>query len=169
MPACHQVGPQRLEVVDLAVEDDPDRAVLVRHRLPAGRTQVNDAEPSVRQADGPIAVDAGVIRPAMGQHGVHPLQHRALDRPRRVEVQFPADPAHVSPALDTVSRPDEADAYPALASAPWSFPSGASMAATHRPAHQLRAPSTSIAKPSNGRSAEDTQYNVFTNRTCSFG
>ena len=37
-----QLGAQLLEVVDLAVENDPQRTVLIRHRLPARTGQVDD-------------------------------------------------------------------------------------------------------------------------------
>ena len=42
-------GAHLLEVVDLAVEDDADRAVLVEQRLLPGG-EVDDREPPVRQA-----------------------------------------------------------------------------------------------------------------------
>ena len=41
---------QFLEIVDLAVEDDPDRAVLVRERL-MSLGQVNDAQPAMAESD----------------------------------------------------------------------------------------------------------------------
>ena len=43
-------------VVDLAVERDPDRPVLVRHRLMAGRAQVDDAEPAMREHDASVGL-----------------------------------------------------------------------------------------------------------------
>ena len=43
---------QLAEVVDLAVEDEPERAVLVRHRLARRVGQVDDAEPPVPEGEG---------------------------------------------------------------------------------------------------------------------
>ena len=40
---------ERFEVVDLAVEGDPDRAVLVGEGLPSERREVDDREPAVRE------------------------------------------------------------------------------------------------------------------------
>src|SRR6185369_6613554 len=62
-----EAAPQRRVVVDLAVESDPDGAVLVRHRLPSRGTQVDDGEAAMRQAERLIGaeIEAGVIRAAM--------------------------------------------------------------------------------------------------------
>src|SRR5688572_29154168 len=57
-------------VVDLPVEDDPDRAVLVRHRLLSG-AQVDDAEATMGECRACIAVQAGFVRPAMSDHIAH--------------------------------------------------------------------------------------------------
>src|SRR6266849_2080622 len=48
--ASHEIPAEIVEVVDLPVEDDPDRTVLVANGLIAGM-QVDDAEPSHAQAD----------------------------------------------------------------------------------------------------------------------
>ena len=45
-----QLFPQAGVVVDLSVEGNPDRAVLVRHRLSAGGRQIDDRQPPVREA-----------------------------------------------------------------------------------------------------------------------
>ena len=45
---------RRLEIVELAVDDDPRALVLARDRLIAGR-QVDDAEPRMPQRDAPIS------------------------------------------------------------------------------------------------------------------
>src|SRR2546426_3316086 len=45
MPGRFELPAQFAKVVDLSVEDDPDRAILVMNRLVAGR-QVDDAEAS---------------------------------------------------------------------------------------------------------------------------
>src|SRR5262245_12519284 len=51
MSGSPELVSQVIEVVDLAVEDDPDRPVLVAHGLVAGRRAVDDAEPSVGKPD----------------------------------------------------------------------------------------------------------------------
>ncbi len=73
-----QPRPQRGVVVDLAVEDDPDRAVLVRHRLVAAR-HVDDGQPAVgephrrRPGTGPRRRDrGGAARPACDAGGALP-------------------------------------------------------------------------------------------------
>ena len=49
-PAALELGAQLAEVVDLAVEDDADRAVLVEDRLVAAR-QVDDRQAAHPQGD----------------------------------------------------------------------------------------------------------------------
>ena len=60
-----QLGDQGVEVVDLTVEGDPDRPVLVRERLLAGG-EVDDREPPVAEPHvAAAAFDAGAYR-----HGI---------------------------------------------------------------------------------------------------
>ena len=59
-----QLGADVGEVVDLAVEDDLDRPVLVAERLIAGR-EVDDAQPAVAEADPRVDEIAGGVRAAM--------------------------------------------------------------------------------------------------------
>src|SRR5450432_1485037 len=65
-----QLCAQRLVIVDLAVEDHPERAVLIRNGLMAG-AEVNDAETA--HADGAAAFDmeAFVVRTAMANPVAH--------------------------------------------------------------------------------------------------
>ena len=61
-------APEGGEVVDLAVEDGPDRAVLVRERLmPAG--QVDDRQPAEPERGVVVAVGPGVVRARGGRSG----------------------------------------------------------------------------------------------------
>ena len=46
-------------VVDLAVEDELDRAVLVRHRLHRRVGEVDDRQPAEAEADAAVVVDPG--------------------------------------------------------------------------------------------------------------
>ena len=59
-------------VVDLAIEDDPDRSIFVADRLLAA-VQVDDAQASHAQPDAITQVHTFFIRPSMHQH----LAHRA--------------------------------------------------------------------------------------------
>ena len=71
---------QLLEVVDLAVEDDLDGAVLVRHRLAGVRRQIDDPQPAEPEAAAPPGetIDADAVRTAMHE----PIAHRDQLGPR---------------------------------------------------------------------------------------
>ena len=61
----------QLDVIeDFAVERDPDRAVLIGHRLPAAR-DVDDAQTGVSERRPRLAVDPIRIGPAMPQYRDH--------------------------------------------------------------------------------------------------
>ena len=70
---------QRLIVVDLAVEDDADRAVLVVQRLLA-RREIDDRESAVPESDARREVHSAFVRAAVMLRLVHASEHRALDR-----------------------------------------------------------------------------------------
>src|SRR2546430_1568264 len=59
-----QIPAELLEVVDLAVEDGPDRPVFVVHGLAAG-LQVDDAQPSHAEPDAGRHVEALVVGAAV--------------------------------------------------------------------------------------------------------
>ena len=81
------------EVVDLAVEHDHARLVLVVNGLlPAG--QVDDAQPPMPEADAPFEEEALVVRPPVGEGSGHPHQHRAIHRFTGIQIRDPANPAH---------------------------------------------------------------------------
>ena len=65
-----QLGHQLLEVVDLAVEDDADAAVLVEQRLLAGG-DVDDRQPAMAEADARLDVDAALVGAAVVLRFVH--------------------------------------------------------------------------------------------------
>ena len=88
-----EVLPERFEVVDLAIEDDPDRAVFVRHGLvPAA--QVDDRQPAMPERDGAVDVQTCIVRPPVSQDVAHPFQHGSVGRfvPRKVDES--ADATH---------------------------------------------------------------------------
>src|SRR5439155_17365743 len=62
---------QGLEAEELAVVREPDRAVLVRHRLAARGAEVEDGEPAVGEAETAVAVEALVVGPAVGEGARH--------------------------------------------------------------------------------------------------
>ena len=68
--AGDEIGAQLEVVEDLAVEGDPDGAVLVAHRL-AAAVDVDDAEARVRQADVAVDVESVAVRPAMRDRPDH--------------------------------------------------------------------------------------------------
>src|SRR5262249_10273207 len=77
---------QFLIVVDLAVEDDDDGAVLVEERLLAGR-DVDDREASMAERDARLEVLAVRVGSAMGLRVVHAPE----DRPAQVTRAFRID------------------------------------------------------------------------------
>src|SRR6185369_1357760 len=101
-----QLEAQLLEVVDLAVEDDPQRAILAAHGLMAGRGEIDDAQPAVAEPDRAVAPDACVVGPAMGDHVAHALDQARVDVPALLEDPLTRDPAHgdLPPALGALTR-----------------------------------------------------------------
>ena len=92
--------PQRLQfraqldvIEDLAVEDDPEGAILVGDGLLAA-AQIDDAEAGVAQADRAIQIDAELVRPAMADHGQHPAQVGLINGFPAGCIQFADDAAH---------------------------------------------------------------------------
>ena len=101
-PSALEFRDQLLEVVDLAVEDDDDGAVLVVQRLLAGR-EVDDRQAAVAEADARREVQAALVRAAVVLALVHARAARRgrSDRlPRR--SMMPVMP-HMSVSL-SVSR-----------------------------------------------------------------
>ena len=68
--ALLELGAQLLEVVDFAVEDDPDRLVGIGHRLMAAG-EIDDRQPPEAEADRTLHEVALVIRAAMGDRISH--------------------------------------------------------------------------------------------------
>ena len=70
VPAPLEIAPQLLVVVDLAVEDDPDRAVLVRDRLVAA-VEIDDAEAAHAERDAVADVHTLIVGAAMRHGAAH--------------------------------------------------------------------------------------------------
>src|SRR5262249_33496864 len=88
-------APQITVVVDLAVEDDPDIAGLVRHRLPPG-LEIDDAQPAMPERGEVVDVIPFVIGSAVRQRGRH-----ALDRAAPRLARSPARMVKASNAAHT--------------------------------------------------------------------
>src|SRR5690348_16028764 len=88
-----QRGAKRSVIVNLAVEDDEDAAVLVGDRLPARGAEIDDAEPPVREAEVTVDDVAGVVRAADAHHVAEDEQRRLVDR-RPSPRPDAGDPAH---------------------------------------------------------------------------
>jgi hypothetical protein len=85
-------------VVDLAVEDDPDRPVFVVDRLMAGR-QIDDAEPPHADAGPLFNQETLVVRAAMPDGVAHRVDERAPGvgmkrRDHASRLDEPGDAAH---------------------------------------------------------------------------
>ena len=90
---------QFLEVVDLAVVDDDDRAILVEERLLAGG-QIDDREPAVAEADARGDVEARIVGSAMAQAVVHPLEQGPVYGPLVHAIKDADDSAHGARSFD---------------------------------------------------------------------
>jgi hypothetical protein len=80
-------------VVDLAIEDQPDRAVFISHRLMPGRREIYDGQPPMAESDAAIDIQTAIVRTAM-QHGVaHRAQLRLVNGPS-IKSKNTDDTAH---------------------------------------------------------------------------
>src|SRR5690606_20998535 len=81
------------EVVDLAVEDDRHRAVLVEQRLLAGG-EVDDGQAPVRERDARLEVVATFVRAAMVLDVVHALHEGTVEVALAAGVEEAGDATH---------------------------------------------------------------------------
>jgi hypothetical protein len=88
-----EVAKQLAVVVDLAVENDPDGAVLIEDRLVTSG-QVDDREPAHPQTDTVAEVVAVVVRAAMHHLVAHRLEQVARRRDAAPEGGDAGDPTH---------------------------------------------------------------------------
>ena len=86
-------APQRGEVVDLAIEDGPDGAVLIGERLMPSR-QIDDRQPAKPERGMIVAIDAGIVRPAVSDPVHHRLQVFGGEGIPGVSPDRAADSAH---------------------------------------------------------------------------
>ena len=104
-----QAAPEVDVIVDFAIEGDDVPGDGVEHRLHAGRRQIENREPAMRQQRAPAAIvrrrgpDTGGVRPAMDHGVVHPFQRRAVGLVQSSDNTGNA--AHqISPLGDTLSH-----------------------------------------------------------------
>src|SRR5881275_3181542 len=91
--ARDQTAPQLRVVVDLPVEHDHRRPILVEDRLVTAR-EVDDAEATHAQADGTVYVDALVVGAPMPDGVAHLPNHGRGDGMSRVAMDDADDAAH---------------------------------------------------------------------------
>ena len=115
-PRLSSSAPQLEVVEDLAVEDDPQRLVLVADRLLA-RAEVDDAEARVPEPDVFVKVDAELVGTAVADRAQHGTQGGLSRRRSSAEVAESDDAAHQrGPCADV------APVSPARPSAAWNRP-----------------------------------------------
>ena len=88
-------GSQRREIIDLAVQHDRYRTILVVERLRAG-DEVDDAQASVPEGRHAARGDilALAVRSSVGERVRHPTDRCDIDGPVRAKRHLPSDPAH---------------------------------------------------------------------------
>ena len=94
VPASLQIRSELPIIVDLAVEYDPDRPVLVRQRLMAAG-DVDDAEPAHPEAHGAVHIDAFVVGTPVNDGLTHRPDDSRLDLLVPVVIELSGDAAHV--------------------------------------------------------------------------
>src|SRR5262245_10093456 len=100
MAAREEAGRQLAVVVDLPVEDHPDRAVFVGDWL-VPRLEVDDAEAPHPKPHAGLRVDTPLVRAAMDQRLSHGAEHTQAFRPGLV----PTDTEDAAHARRRPSRP----------------------------------------------------------------
>jgi hypothetical protein len=88
-----QLVTQRLVVPDLAIEDDPDVAGFIGHRL-VSTAEVDHAEAPEAQADLVVEVGPAIVGSAVSDQTCHPLDDLGRDRLAAPNVADAADAAH---------------------------------------------------------------------------
>ena len=87
--------PQFAEVVDLPVEDDTNRAVLVGDRLIPVR-QIDDRQPAMRKPHASLSPDAFCIWTTMRNRPRHATKETLVDETIRVVQEYAGDSTHCS-------------------------------------------------------------------------
>jgi len=91
-----------VKVVDLSIKDNPDRPVVIAHRLVGGRAEIDDGQTAVPEPDMIPYKDALVIRASMRQGLGHSSDRAFVHRRVRVTIDLAADTAHDRSRLNGV-------------------------------------------------------------------
>ena len=102
-PSRVELGNQLLVVVDLAVVDDADAAVLVVQRLLTGR-EIDDRQPLVAEPDAGLDVHALFVGAAMMLRVVHAREHVAADLAPPAAIEDAGYSAHGFIPVASASR-----------------------------------------------------------------
>ena len=101
MPAGQELPAQLGILEQLAVEGDPDRAVLVADRLPAAG-QVDDRQPPGPERHARLDVELLVVGTAVGDRAGHRQQSLMRKLPRPCQVDCTGDAAHADASLAVI-------------------------------------------------------------------
>jgi hypothetical protein len=71
--AGFEIGTQLTEIVDLPIESNPDRSILIAHGLVRHSAEVDDRQPAMRQSNIPVYPHPLPIGTTVGQ-GIRHLQ-----------------------------------------------------------------------------------------------
>src|SRR5262249_2198616 len=93
--ALLELGPERVKVVDLSVEDDHLAAIFIEDRL-ITRGQIDDAETSMPKGRSVTPEEPIRIGTAVPQGGGQALDQGAINRVSRICVDHAVDPTHDS-------------------------------------------------------------------------
>src|SRR5437660_1932957 len=98
MTCIDELTPEPAMIVNLAVVGDPDRSVLVRHRLRGGGTQIDNRQAPMPESDASVRgyPHARPVRPAMNHGVAHARDVLGQHRMLAVELEDSDDTAHRS-------------------------------------------------------------------------
>ena len=111
VPQVLQLGAQLAKVVDLAVVDEREAAIVTLHRLVARRRQILDGEAARAHRDALGDVQPAVVRPAVKDEPIHLREERTVRQARGVYEAVDAtharslSAAHVGPRCALTPRP----------------------------------------------------------------
>jgi hypothetical protein len=103
VPSTPELLRQLHVVVDFPVEDDPEGAIAVDHRLVARRRQVEDRQTAHSEPDMTIEIQPRVIGPAVTETVSHRREQR-LGYARAICAQDSYDAAHLSASIRVLRR-----------------------------------------------------------------
>lgn len=93
-----------LEIVNFAIENDPDSRVLVGERLMA-TLEIDDGEAAETKTNIAGDIEAGVVGPAVEHGGSHGFDESGRDSGFGIKNKFSADAAHVRLSPDGFAAP----------------------------------------------------------------